>query len=1508
MKKTLLTLSFFLITLLTITAQTVWLDELDLSAATQGWGQPRKNKSVDGNTFKIAGETFQRGFGTHAVSSITILTEGKATSFSAGVGVDDEIKGNNPAVEFHLIGDGNKLWSSGLMRLGDKVRYCNVKLDGIKKLELLVADGGNGDYYDHANWVDAKFETTGVTTFKTYNPVATEPYILTPKPSDKPRINSAKVFGVRPGSPFQYLVAATGIRPMTFSAKGLPKGLKLNPKTGLITGIMSKPGTYMVTLGAKNAKGNATKQLRIECGDKIALTPPMGWNSWNCFANAVSADKVKRAAEAMVKSGLINHGWTYINVDDFWENHRDSKDQTLRGDLRDKDGYIIPNVRFGNMKSLADYVHDLGLKIGLYSSPGPWTCGGCAGSYGFERQDAESYAKWGFDYLKYDWCSYGNVINGLKDNDPYKVSSLSYNGGSDLATAMKPFKLMGDYLREQPRDIVYSLCQYGMSDVWKWGDNVGGNCWRTTNDITDTWISVKNIALAQDKSAPWSKPGNWNDPDMLVVGHVGWGNPHPSKLKPDEQYLHISLWSLFAAPLLIGCDMEKLDDFTLNLLTNDEVIEVNQDPLGKQATCLQTIGELRIYVKELEDGSHAVGFCNFGQDILEINYSEFEKLGLKGRFIVRDLWRQKDISGLNTNSGSLKLKVPVHGVLLYKFTPDTRKESVSVKLENGNLDIYPVSDNAVRIQFYESQKSVLPELVFTENSSIPDYEVSENKKSVRVSLKNITVEVNRKNGNLTYFDGSGKVILSEKPGTRKFVPGTVMGEKCFMAEQSFNSPEDESIFGLGQFQDGHFNLKGISRRLTQVNSQIAIPFIYSNKGYGLLWHQYGLTDYNPLDNFITLVKQEKPSENEKFAEVTTTAGTQRVSQNQSFYKGKFTVDSDGEYSVFMDLGAMGNKHYVVIDGVAVLNQENMWLPPTASAFVKLKAGEHEVQLVCKSDNKPTLSWKLRENATTFRSPNAKALDYVVFAGTADEVISSYRSLSGNAPMFPKWAYGFWQCRERYTSGSHLVETVKEFRRRNLPLDVIVQDWQYWGNRGWGVPQFDERNYPNPAGFIKELHDLNAHFNISIWSNPDKNSEIGKEYVAKNRFVPSTKWLDYFNPETRNEYWTTLKENMFDNGVDSWWMDAVEPENDALTGTKTFLGAGDLYRLTYPLMVSKAVYEGQRQTSDKKRVCILTRSAFSGQQRYGVINWSGDIGGDWDTYRRQIVAGLNFTITGMPYWTTDIGGFFRPGRSQYSDEKFHELLTRWYQWGTFNPIFRMHGYQSETEPWKYGQKVEDNMRVMLNLRSQLMPYIYSEAWQITSHGSTMMRPLVMDFNNDSQALNQPYEYMFGKSILVAPITEPGALKRDVYLPASVDWYDFWTGNKINGGQTILADAPLDKIPLFVKAGSIIPFGEIMQYADQKPANMLEIRIYEGSDGSFDLFEDEGDNYNYEEGKFANINFLWNNAGKELTIGKVNGAFESMLKNRVFKVVLFAKGGSQINKTIEYSGEKVIVKML
>ena len=847
----------------------------------------------------------------------------------------------------------------------------------------------------------------------------------------------------------------------------------------------------------------------------------------------------------------------------------------------------------------------------------------------------------------------------------------------------------------------------------------------------------------------------------------------------------------------------------------------------------------------------------------------------------------------------------------FKQFPDR----VNITLSDGTLSISPLSDNAVRIKFYKVSEGNLPELIFTSGVKIPEFKVSDSPFKLKIKTSKIIVLLDKQTGKLSYADNTGKVFLNEKAGARKLTPDSIQGEPCFVVKQSFESSGDEYIFGLGQFQDGQYNLKNVARRLTQVNTQISIPFIYSSKGYGLLWHQYGFTDFNPADNFITLEKQQQStSGNNQLAEVTTTSGTQKVSQNQSLYQGKFNVVKDGEYSIFLDLGDMGNRQYVVIDGKPCIDQSNMWLPPTAGALVILKAGEHKVQLLCKSNNTPKLSWRLSDNSTTFCSPVAKALDYVVFYGpSADSVIASYRNLSGNVPMFPQWAYGFWQCRERYTSGTHLVETIKEFRKRNLPVDVIVQDWQYWGKYGWGVPKFDETHYPNPAGFIKELHDLNAHFNISVWENLDKKSEVAKDYTDHNLFIPNSPWVDVFNPLGRETHWNALNQNLFSLGVDSWWMDATEPENDALKDKKTFIGLGDFYRLTYPLFVSQAVYEGQRKTTSDKRVCILTRSAFLGQQKYGIINWSGDIGGTWDTYKRQIVAGLNYTITGLPYWTTDIGGFFRPGRSQYTDEKYQELLTRWYQWGTMSPIFRIHGYQTETEPWKYGQKVEDNMRKMLNLRYRLMPYIYSEAWQVTKNASTMMRPMVMDFNGDTAAVKSQYQYMFGKSLLTAPITEPNVTQWDVYLPKSAGWYDFWTGKRFNGGQTVKTDAPLDKIPLFVKAGSIIPMGKIIQYAGEKSADTLEIRVYKGADAKFDLYEDEGDNYNYEKGKYSIISFKWHEKRQTLTIGDKQGNYPGDLKKRIFNIVLVAENkgfGTNTSSTVKkilYVGNQVMTKL-
>jgi alpha-galactosidase len=632
-----------------VTAATVWIDDLDVSPTDQGWGSPHKNQSVEEHGLSIAGRKFAHGLGTHAESVLYINLKNAVQAFSASVGVDGEITNPAASIEFFVLGDGKILWQSGVMKAGDPAKQFTLNLAGVRTLLLKVGDAGDGNSYDHADWADAKFETVGAVSLETMSAPPEAAYILTPPLSPKPRINSAAIFGVRPGSPFLFTIAATGSRPMTFSAANLPQGLQLDSQSGRITGALKNPGEYVATLDAKNELGQASQKFKIVVGDNIALTPPMGWNSWNCFAHTVSADKVKAAADAMVKSGLINHGWTYINIDDFWQNHRDSTDPTLHGQFRDAQGNVVPNSRFPDMKGLADYIHGLGLKAGLYSSPGPWTCGGCTGSWHHEQQDAARYAAWGFDYLKYDLCTYHDVMPDCEKS---------------LVPAQEPYRLMGDFLKQQPRDIVFSLCQYGELNVWQWGGSVGGNSWRTTGDISDSWSSMSGIGFRQDAAGLFARPGNWNDPDMLIVGKVGWGHLHPTRLTPSEQYTHVSLWCLLSAPLLIGCDMTQLDPFTLNLLENDEVLAVDQDPLGKQALTVSKNGETRVYAKDMADGSKVVGLFNLGEIETQV-HANWPDLGLQGKWRVRDLWRQKDLGEFKD---TFSATVPRHGVVLIKIS------------------------------------------------------------------------------------------------------------------------------------------------------------------------------------------------------------------------------------------------------------------------------------------------------------------------------------------------------------------------------------------------------------------------------------------------------------------------------------------------------------------------------------------------------------------------------------------------------------------------------------------------------------------------------------------------------------------------------------------------------------------------------------------------------------------------------------------------------------------------
>jgi alpha-galactosidase len=631
--------------------QEIALTQLDLKLLHQAWGTPKIDQSVLGNPLSIGGERFERGLGSHAGSRLYVEVMG-AKRFVAKVGVDDEAKPNGSVI-FRVYGDGKKLFDSGLIKRGDKAKLIDLNLDAIDQLILITNGGPDGLDNDHADWCDAKFFY--LAHAPRAKPAPTEKAeILTPKAGPAPKINGAKVFGVRPGSPVLYRVAATGDRPMEFSADGLPDGVTIDATNGQLSGSVSKAGEYRINLVATNARGRAESELRLVAGDKLALTPPMGWNSWNCFAEAVDEAKVKSAAEAMVKTGLINHGWNYINIDDCWAIKPESSDPKIGGPVRHDNGRIRTNQKFPDMKALVDYIHSMGLKAGIYSSPGRLTCAKYEASLDHEVDDANQWAEWGFDYLKYDWCSYGEVHRKrLADGEEKRESFIH------------PYRIMQKALESQKRDIVYSLCQYGMNNVWEWGAEVNGNCWRTTGDITDTWESVESIGFSQAGHEKFADPGRWNDPDMLVVGKVGWGpRLHPTRLTPNEQYTHISLWCLLASPLLIGCDMSDMDEFTSSLLTNDEVIAINQDPLGTQAVRVWKDEEIEIWSKPLSDGSKAVGIFNRGEIGASVSAS-WERIGVTGPQLVRDVWRQSDTGKF---AEQFQADVPRHGVVLIKLT------------------------------------------------------------------------------------------------------------------------------------------------------------------------------------------------------------------------------------------------------------------------------------------------------------------------------------------------------------------------------------------------------------------------------------------------------------------------------------------------------------------------------------------------------------------------------------------------------------------------------------------------------------------------------------------------------------------------------------------------------------------------------------------------------------------------------------------------------------------------
>jgi alpha-D-xyloside xylohydrolase len=630
----------------------------------------------------------------------------------------------------------------------------------------------------------------------------------------------------------------------------------------------------------------------------------------------------------------------------------------------------------------------------------------------------------------------------------------------------------------------------------------------------------------------------------------------------------------------------------------------------------------------------------------------------------------------------------------------------------------------------------------------------------------------------------------------------VLGEEALSLRQMFALAEGEAVFGLGQHAgfSAHagLNYRGRVVYLAQRNTDIAVPFMVSSRGYGLLWDVYSM---GVLE----------------------------------FRNGRLRV----------------------------------WF----------EAGD--------------------------------ALDYYfIYGPSLDRVIAGYRWLTGAAPLLPKYAFGYWQSKERYASQEEIVEVAREFRRRGIPIDIIVQDWMYWGKYGWNAFKFDEERYPDPEKMVKDLHDLGVRVAISIWPFFGRETEIYREAAELGHLIPGTGLVNVFSEAARRWFWEKIRDTFFRIGIDGWWLDASEPEVGAGLVYVTMqhdlkVDGGRMYKYLniYPLLEARAVYEGQRRDSNK-RVLILTRSGFAGIQRYGVVNWSGDITGDWTTLRTQVWAGLNYCLSGLPWWCTDIGGFWS---GSPDSEGYRELFVRWFQWGAFCPIFRVHGTGFPKEPWRFGPEVERLLVEFIRLRYRLLPYIYSLAWKVHSEGYTMMRHLAMDFPGDDEALEVDDEFMLGPFLLVAPVTTPSTRERDVYLPDGL-WYDFWTGRLYGGGRYVSVEAPLERVPVFVRAGAVLPLAPYGLRSASERVDSYELRVYPGADGSFALYDDDGETYEYEKGVYALVPIEWVDAERKLVLGEKRGLYE--LPSLTFKVVLVREGKGvgvreepEPDAVLEYRGSRV-----
>jgi alpha-D-xyloside xylohydrolase len=915
--------------------------------------------------------------------------------------------------------------------------------------------------------------------------------------------------------------------------------------------------------------------------------------------------------------------------------------------------------------------------------------------------------------------------------------------------------------------------------------------------------------------------------------------------------------------------------------------------------------------------------------------------------------------------------IAVECVLQFSCSPKINSKytvannTIVLKVNNAKLGITVLSDEIMQVRYTLADTFLSTKSLFIQNDFLkPHFKVSEVNDKVIISTAKLTAKINKETGQVAFFDENNQPILKEKAnGGKTILPSSFEGYQTHSVQQQFESPADEALYGFGQHQDRLLNIKGHDLDLYQHNTEVYIPFFISTKGYGLLWNNLSYTKFNYPDSIVaipaiqlfnngeaqgglSLSSYKDDAFKDSVQQIEKTAVLKVESKTpvkSARFTGYLLADKTGEYSFYSY--SDGTFSLKINDSLVV----NTWAPYANArdmGLINLEKGKkYKIQIEWQRfspNNSFQLKWREpnQKSETSLWSKAGQEINYYVIGGkNMDQIISGYRSLTGKATILPKWAMGFWQCRERYKTQDEILNIVREFRKRKVPLDVIIQDWQYWKVDQWGSDVFDSSRYSNPKAMIDTLHqDLHTRFMISIWGKFYRKSDNFRELYKRGYLYPvplkeslvdflgfNYSYYDAFNPDARKMYWKQINEKLFSKGVDAWWMDGAEPElpdhdatpeNMAHYMNPTFDGPGVENLNAYPLEHTRGVFEGSMQTAPDKRVAILTRSAFAGQQKYSTVVWSGDISGEWSTLKASIPAGISFCMSGMPYWTTDVGGFWVKYKGGNKNPDYKELFTRWYQYGAFCPIFRVHGSNTEREIWFFGDENSEAYQTQLKfnkLRYRLMPYIYTLNGMVNYHDYTMMRGLVMDFPIDEKVRDITNQFMFGPSILVNPVTDSGATQRPVYLPKGNGWVDFWTGKPYKGGETIMAPAPLNIIPLYIKAGAIIPFGPDLQYAMEKKADPLELRVYPGNNGSFTLYEDENINNNYRKGIFSTIPFYWDEGTQTLTIGERKGTFAGMLKERTINIIFVdANHGngnlssSKIDRTVTYNGTAITIK--